>query len=127
MLKRYRYAYDPAGNRTAEQIDDVVTAASYDAMNRLVSQQPGGSLSFEGTTSEPATVTVGGTAATTTTANAFTGSAPLPTGTSQVEVQATDASGNVRTNTYEVTQAGATKVFAYDANGNLISDGTRDV
>jgi RHS repeat-associated protein len=40
-------------------------------------------------------------------------------------VQATDPSGNVRTNTYEVTQTGATKNFSYDANGNLSGDGTK--
>ena len=37
--KRLRYAYDPAGNRTAEQIDDAVTGASYDKTNRLLSQR----------------------------------------------------------------------------------------
>ena len=29
ILKRYGYAYDSAGNRTAEQIDDVPLKASY--------------------------------------------------------------------------------------------------
>lgn len=125
VLKRYRYAYDPAGNRTAEQIDDVVTAATYDSMNRLVSQQPGGALLLEGTVSEPATITVAGSTAAVSSQNVFSGSAPVSSGTGQVVVQATDASGNVRTNAYEVTQAGATRAFAYDANGNTISDGTK--
>jgi RHS repeat-associated protein len=125
VLKRYRYAYDQAGNRTAEQIDDAVTAATYDSMNRLVSQHPGGVLSFEGTLSEPATVTVSGSAASSMSANTFAGSAPVSSGTAQVAVQATDASGNVRTNTYEVNQAGATRALGYDANGNIISDGTK--
>ena len=44
VLKRYGYAYDPAGNRTAEQIDDQVTGASYDGLNRLMSGQPAGPL-----------------------------------------------------------------------------------
>jgi RHS repeat-associated protein len=125
ILKRYRYAFDPAGNRTVEQIDNAVTTATYESMNRLVSRQPGGVLSFEGTVSEPATVVVGGLPATVTGQDAFKGTTPVSSGTGQVAVQATDASGNVRTNTYEVTQAGATNALAYDANGNLTSDGTR--
>jgi RHS repeat-associated protein len=125
ILRRYGYAYDPAGNRTAEQIDDAVTGATYDNLNRLVSQQPGGALLFKGTTNEAATVTVGGKPSTTTPSNVFTTTTPVPSGTSTVQVQATDPSGNVRTNTYEVSQAGTSKSFTYDANGNLTSDGTR--
>jgi RHS repeat-associated protein len=123
--KRYRYGYDAAGNRTAEQIDDVVTSASYDNMNRLVSQQPGGSIAFRGTLSEPATVTVGGTPAAVTSSNTFSGSAPAPSGTSTVVVAATDSSGNTRTNTYQVSETGTSKTFTYDPNGNLTGDGTK--
>ena len=125
VLKRYAYTYDFAGNRTAEQIDDAVTGATYDNMNRLTSQQPGGALLFKGTTSEPATVTVAGKPATTTASNQFTGSAQVPTGTGPVAVQATDPAGNVRTNTYQVTQSGASRAYSYDANGNLTADGTK--
>jgi RHS repeat-associated protein len=42
-----------------------------------------------------------------------------------VVVAATDPSGNTRTNTYELGQAGASTTFTYDANGNLIGDGTK--
>ena len=125
VLKRYSYAYDPAGNRTAEQIDDVVTGATYDNMNRLTSQQPGGALLFKGSVSEAATVTVQGKPASVTGDNQFQGPAQVPSGTSTVQVQATDPSGNVRTNTYQVSQSGTSKTFSYDANGNLTGDGTR--
>jgi RHS repeat-associated protein len=125
LLKRYGYTYDPGGNRTAEQIDDAITGASHDNMNRLTSQQPGGALLFKGTTNETATVTVQGKPASTTSSNVFTGRAQVPSGTSTVEVKATDASGNLRTNTYQVSQAGASKSLTYDANGNLTADGTR--
>ena len=57
VLKTYMYAYDPAGNRTSEQIDDQVTGATYDVLNRLVSQQAAGSMVVEGTVSEPASLT----------------------------------------------------------------------
>ena len=44
ILKRYVYAYDLAGNRTSEQIDDAVTGATYNTMNQLVSQQAAGGM-----------------------------------------------------------------------------------
>jgi RHS repeat-associated protein len=123
--KRYRYAYDPAGNRSAEQIDDVATLGTHDNMNRLTTQVPGGGLVFRGTVNEPATVTVGGQPATVSGTNQFSGTSQVPSGTSQVTVQATDPSGNARTNVYELTQTGATKNYSYDANGNLTGDGVK--
>jgi len=123
--KRYRYGYDPAGNRTVEQIDDAVTDATFDNMNRLSSQVPGGALTFRGTVNDPATVTVGGKPASVSGSNQFSGTAQVPSGTSQVTVQATDPNGNVRTNVYEVTQTGASNTFSFDANGSLIADGTK--
>ncbi len=122
---RFAYAYDGAGNRTAEQVDDVVTGATYNNLNQLVSQQPGGALLFRGSVNEPATVTVGGKPAQVGTDNTFVQSAPVGSGTSTVAVVATDPSGNVRTNTYQVSQTGASKSFTYDLNGNLTSDGAR--
>jgi RHS repeat-associated protein len=125
VLKRYAYAYDPAGNRTAEQIDDAVTGASYNMMNQLVSQQPSGLLAFEGTVSEPASVTIAGATARVSAGNQFRGTVPIASGVNTVAVTATDPSGNIATNTYELTSAGTAKTFTYDANGNLTSDGTR--
>jgi RHS repeat-associated protein len=94
-------------------------------MNQLTSQQAGGALVFKGTVSEPSTVTVGGKPATVTVDNRFEGQADVPEGTGQVDIVATDPSGNVRTSTYEVSQAGSPKSFTYDLNGNMTSDGTR--
>jgi RHS repeat-associated protein len=125
VLKRYHYAYDLAGNRTAEQIDDAVTGASYNNMNQLVSQQAGGALVFKGTVSEPASVTIGGRLAAVTPDNRFEGQAVVPGGTGQVAVTATDPSGNMRTSTYQLSQGATSKAFTYDANGNMTSDGTR--
>ena len=125
--KRYRYAYDPAGNRTAEQIDDAVTGATYDNMNRLVSQQPGGAILFKGTTNEAAKVTIQGQTAQTPDSLSFSGSAAVGTPTTDVVVQATDYASppNTRTNTYRVSQGGTAKTFTYDPNGNLTSDGSK--
>ncbi len=54
VLHRFAYAYDPAGNRLVEQIDDGVTAWTSDALNRLVAQAGGGVLQVEGRVDEPA-------------------------------------------------------------------------
>jgi RHS repeat-associated protein len=125
VLKRFRYAYDPAGNRLAEQVDDAVTGATYNSMNQLVSLQPSGGLWFEGTVNEPATVTIAGKPVTVSETNVFGGTAPVVSGTNTVSLTATDPSGNSRTNTYQVGNTVSSKTLTYDANGNLTSDGTR--
>ena len=125
ILKRQFWSYDPAGNRTAEQNDDAVTGAAYNNMNQLLSQAAGGALVFKGTVNEPANVTVGGKLANVSADNRFEGQAVVPSGTGQVQVTATDPSGNVRTNTYEVSQGATSKAFTYDPNGNMTSDGTK--
>ena len=121
MLQRYAYAYDPAGNRTSEQIDDAITQAAYDALNRLVSQDAGGPLVFQGQLDEPAAVTINGRPATVTADNTFQGTAPVAAGTTTVTIDAVDPSGNAATAVYEVDQAATGKTFTYDANGNLTS------
>jgi hypothetical protein len=125
VLQRFGYAYDAGANRTAEQIDDAVTGATHNSLNQLVSQQPGGALTFAGTVNEPATMTIAAKPATVTAAGAFRGSANVATGTSTIGISATDTSGNTATKNYQVTQSGAAKTLTYDANGNLTSDGTR--
>jgi RHS repeat-associated protein len=122
---RFGYAYDPARNRTAEQLDDAVMGASYNNRNELTSRQAGGALVFKGAVDEAATVTVGGEAAQVAADNSFAGQAQVSSGTANVVVAATDASGNTRTNTYQVNQSGATSTYTYDANGNLTGDGTK--
>jgi len=122
---RFGYAYDAAGNRTTEQLDDVATGATYNSRNELTSRQAGGALLFRGTVNEPATVTLAGKPTQVDTSNTFQGTATVPTGTSTVAVAATDASGNTRTNTYQVTESGSPVNYTYDANGNLTGDGVR--
>ena len=68
---------------------------------------------------EPASVTVAGQPAQTAADNAFRAQAPVGSGTQNVVVTATDPSGNLRTNTYEVSTSGATTTYTYDSNGNL--------
>jgi RHS repeat-associated protein len=125
ILKRYGYSYDPTGNRTTEQLDDVPLKTSYNTMNRMLSQDPGGITRFAGTLSEAAKVTVQGKPATVSADNKFAGTVVLTGGTNSVTVQATDYSGNTRSNTYQATVSGSSKSFTYDNNGNLTGDGTR--
>jgi RHS repeat-associated protein len=122
---RFGYAYDSAGNRIAEQLDDAVTGATYNNLTQLVSTQAGGSLIFRGSVNEPATVTVGAKPAQVAVDNTFQGTAAVPSGTSNVVVAATDPSGNMRTNTYQLSQSGVPKTLTYDLDGNLTNDGTR--
>jgi YD repeat-containing protein len=125
IVKRYVYAYDSAGNRTSEQIDNGVVSASHNSMNQITTTQPGGMLRVGGTTNEAANVTVGGQAARILPGNKFEGEVPVGIGTTSVPVIATDGTGNARTYTYDVSVSGSTKTLTYDANGNLLSDGTR--
>jgi hypothetical protein len=125
LLKRYAYAYDRAANRVSDQIDDEVTGATYNTMNRLVSQQPSGQLRFAGTISELAAVTVAGKSAAVNTDNTFSAMVPIVAGTNTVPIVATDPSGNAASKSYQLTSSGSMASFTYDANGNITADGTR--
>jgi RHS repeat-associated protein len=57
--------------------------------------------------------------------NHFSGTTVVSSGTSSIQVAAKDYSGNLRTNTYDVSQSGSTTSYTYDSNGNLTGDGTR--
>jgi RHS repeat-associated protein len=123
-LQRFAYTYDPAGNRTSEQIDDSVVQATHDNLNRLLTHSAGGPLRFVGSTNEPAVVTIQGQRASVDASNLFRGTAPTTSGTNTVTISASDPTGNQRVQQYQVNQSGVSKTFAYDANGNLTSDGT---
>jgi RHS repeat-associated protein len=125
LLAQYAYSYDPAGNRTTEVVDDEVSGATHDVLNRLVSQQPSGPVVFAGSTNEPATVTIQGRTAVSLPGNAFRGTTTVGVGTTTVPVVATDSSGNIAAREYEIDGAGSPRTFTYDANGNLTADGTR--
>jgi len=91
-------------------------------LNQLLSTQAGGLMQFTGSLSAPATVTVGGNAATVS-GSTFTGFAAVTSGSNQVQVVAKNAGGQT-THAYGVIVSGsAGRTFTYDANGNTLSDG----
>lgn len=125
VLSRYAYSYDSAGNRVGEQLGDNPSKATYDDLNRLIQQSPGGELRVKGTVNEPASVTIQGRPAIVDAANSFSGTATVTSGSTTVAIAATDSSGNTASGNYQFTASGVTKSFTFDANGNLTSDGTR--
>jgi RHS repeat-associated protein len=126
-LKNYSYTYDLAGNRKSETIDSLVSSDTPNNLNQLTSRASGvGVMPIRGTTDKPARVTVNGIPATPKSNTSFEGRANVTAGNNTVTVVATDASGNVTTNRYNVVASGSgTKSLMYDANGNLKGDGTR--
>src|SRR5205807_10651972 len=70
--------------------------------------------------------TVGGNSAMVDAAGNFDGTANVNVGMNTVVVTATDASGNTRTNNYQVNvPSGGGATLLYDLNGNLTSDGSK--
>jgi RHS repeat-associated protein len=123
VLRRYGYGYDKGGNRTGEQIDLGVSAATHNDLNQLTSvSASSGPVKFAGRLSETGEVYVANSLATMGIQNtSFVAYATLSTGTPQVELRAMDYSTNWVTNTFEVTitNNGLAKTLSYDINGNL--------
>lgn len=126
-LTNYSYGYDLAGNRTSETIDSLVSSDTLNNLNQLTSRASGvGVMPIRGTTNKPARVTVNGVPATPKSNTSFEGRATVTAGNNTVTVVATDASGNVTTNQYNVVASGSgSESLTYDGNGNLKGDGTR--
>jgi RHS repeat-associated protein len=116
---RWVFGYDSVGNRLTTQVDNSVTAATYDLRNRLLTRTAGGPLRVHGELDEPGTVKVNGRAVPLLAGNAFETTINATPGTNSFVVEATDADGRVRTNTYQVNVAPIGANYSYDANGSL--------
>ncbi|HSH93313.1 MAG TPA: RHS repeat-associated core domain-containing protein [Roseimicrobium sp.] len=125
VLEQQYYTYSSGGNRTGWQVDGAAQQATYNSVNQLTGTTGGGAVRFQGTITEPGTVTVNGTPASMPTSTTFTANPVLGTGSNLVAVAATDGSGNTTANNYEVSVSalGATTSPVYDAAGNLTDDG----
>jgi RHS repeat-associated protein len=120
VVKRYAYHYDPAGNRTTEQVDNMVATESPNDLNQLTGRTAGGAMKVQGALTEPASVTINGVPARVDANNQFEGSAAVKSGMNQFEVAATDGNGNTATQRYQVNVPAAASVTQeYDFNGNL--------
>ena len=117
----WRNGYDAVGNRISAQTPDGVTGSAYNVRNELRTVSGGGTTLFRGRLNEPGTVTVAGTLATPLAGNEFEARIVTTPGTNQVQVQATDPSGNVNSTTYEFDVPAASATLDYDENGNLTS------
>ncbi len=123
ILKQYYYGYDTAGNRLNEQIDSNINQFTYNNVNQISSNPAGGSVRFQGSISEPGTVSVNGSPATMATSTSFVANPVLANGTNTVTVSATDGSGNTQNNVYQVTvSAAGGSSPTYDADGNMTSN-----
>jgi hypothetical protein len=125
------FSYDPAGNRTALQLNSQVSNATFNPLNQLVAQTgANGSMHFTGTVSKPSTVTVGGQTAQVDSDGNFDALVPVVAGVNQVTVTATDVNhpnvSSAQTNQVTDNPAGASlSRLRNDANWNLTADVTR--
>jgi RHS repeat-associated protein len=127
-LAQSGYSYDDAGNRTSAQTGTALTHTLSDDTNAPVSTQGGGPVRFAGQLSKPASVTVGGVAATVDSRNRFEVEVGLSPGPQTVPVVATDPSDNSSvTHNYQVNvTAGSPRNYGRDNNGNITSSTSPD-
>jgi RHS repeat-associated protein len=129
IAKRQRYIYDTVGNRLSQQADDNITSYSYNNLKQLLSTTGGGTLRWSGTLNEPGHVqftkaTINGQRARMLAGNTFEADIPVTAGSNTVALVATDKSSNTTTKNYSVSVSGTAGTMTYDANGNLITNGT---
>ncbi len=118
------YTYDASGNRTQEQIDSSINTSAYNLINEYGNEMAGGSMSFGGTVSEPASIIVGGNHAIVNSSNDWLGSATVAPGTNTIPLVALDSQGNSTNKTINVSVSGeANRALTFDLNGNLLDNG----
>lgn len=129
VLKTRQYAYDSAGNRKGERMDNDLRGATFNSLNQLTAAAPGGPTLIQGILDKPGKVTINGTPATmTSNGTAFSGNITLGIGTSRVSVTASTANNTASsTKNYDITvPSGPTRTLAYDANGNTQSEASNN-
>jgi RHS repeat-associated protein len=124
--EQFGYAYDAAGNLNWRTNNTLLQAFNVNNLNQLSTINSTGRLTVAGTTTSPATnVTVN-------TSNAFVYADAMFASTNQPWVNgnntytaiAKDSYGRKDTNIISVSLL-ATNTYAYDLNGNMITNGTR--
>ncbi len=123
LSAQYSNRYDLVGNWRATQNSAGVSTALHNSVNELTSLTAGGTLSLEGTLSEPATVTIQGVPATVDGTNTYRGTASIVPGANSFPIVAKDANNNTTTKYVHITVPVTGASFSYDENGNMIEDG----
>lgn len=127
ILKKHRYAYDPAGNRTNSQQGNMVSSYTSNPANQTTDIASGGNLTVEETLNEPAKVTINGIPAGGANEK-FKADIPVTPGSNSFDITAEDysPSANTITGNWNVNiLGGITSSPTYDANGNTTNDGPR--
>ncbi len=103
-----------------------VSLYSYNNLNELTAIAAGGATKFEATTNKALkSATINSNPATLNWTKNFAGNATLASGANTVPVGATDGANTTVTNSYQVGVSGpSSSSLTFDANGNMISDGT---
>jgi RHS repeat-associated protein len=113
------WTYDAVGNRLANQLDDSVTSSTYNNLNEIQTGAGGGPLLVRGHLNKPGTATVNGIQAQVTAGNTFQATIQTTPGVNTFRVIATDVSGNVTNQNYQVTLSGSSQTYNQDLDGNL--------
>jgi RHS repeat-associated protein len=134
----HSYAYDAAGNLLTRQrvpLANNKVAYTLNSLNQITNSLLGGQgiygwtpeITVSGSTTTPATtVTVNGQAGTLFADNSFAQSGFVVTnGLNSFTAMAANTQGLCSTNTSVVTVNITNSAYAYDLNGNLLTDGTR--
>jgi RHS repeat-associated protein len=139
LPERLNYKYDAAGNLLQKRQNAVVVTAltnGYNNLNELTTTYAGGvpnSLSgwsyfipVSGSTTSPATnVIVNGSSTTPYGDNTYGYNVSLNPGNNAITVQAQDVYGRSSAASSSVFLVQSNGAYAYDLNGNLLTDGTR--
>ena len=123
VVKSFAYAYDDAGNRTGKTVDDSIRGYTPNNRNQLTDGALNGPVYVRGALDEVARVTVNGQQALVRKDDAgalqFETTLPGVNGaTRPVNIEATDASGNVSQQSLTVAATESEVALEYDANGN---------
>ena len=124
LHEQFGFGYDAAGNVNQRTNNALAQTFNVNAVNELTTRTRTGTLTVSGETTGPATNVTVNTYSADIYGDYTFARAGFADGTNTFTAIAYGSSGMVDTNTISISEP-ATQAFAYDANGNLTSDGKR--